>query len=302
MPSIHGVLPALVTPLDCDGRLDRAGLDRLLDHVLAVPVAGVSPAGSTGEGPLLPASLRLELARAVGERLTSGQWLVPGVPAPTADAAITEIESLAGTGASAVLLPPPWYYPLEAGEVVDYFAGVADAAALPLVLYDIRRFTKVPIPSEAVAELAAHPRIIGIKDSSGDFEHLSMTVWATAERADFSVLTGGDSTFLAALTTGAAGTIAASVNLVPAAVQGIYEAVRSGRPEEAWPLQRQVASVVSACSAAGFPSGWKAALEVLGICGRWTSPPLHPTEAPLLAELTRRLEGLELTAGTSGHG
>ena len=294
MSTLQGVLPALVTPLDADARLDRAGLGRLLDHVLAVPIAGVSPAGSTGEGPLLPAALRVELTRAVAERLSSDQWLVAGVPAPTAGAALAEIETLAGAGANAALLPPPWYYPLGPGELADYFAGVADAAALPLVVYNIPRFTKVSIPPATVAELAAHPNIVGIKDSSGDFEHLSQTVWATAGRADFSVLTGTDSTLLAALVTGAAGTIAGSVNIVPAAVQAIHDAVRAGRLEEAREPQRRVASVVTACSAAGFPSGWKAALEVLGICGRWPAPPLVATNAELLGELTEALERLEL--------
>jgi len=299
VPTLQGVLPALMTPLDADARLDRAGLGRLLDHILAVPVAGVSPGGSTGEGPLLPAPLRVELTRAVAERLSPEQWLVAGVPAPSAEAALAEIETLANAGASAALLPPPWYYPLDPGEVTAYFAGVADVAALPLVLYDIPRFTKVSIAPTTVAELAAHPNIVGIKDSSGDFEHLSATVWATAGRADFSVLTGTDSTLVAALLTGAAGTIAASVNIVPAVMQAIHDEVRAGHLEEAGALQRRVASVATACSAAGFPAGWKAALEVLGICGRWPAPPLVATSEERFDELTVALEGLGVRrAGT----
>ncbi len=292
MPTLQGVLPALVTPLDADARLDRAGLDRLLDHVLAVPIAGVSPAGSTGEGPLLAAPLRLELTRTVAGRLSPDQWLLPGVPAPTAGEALAEIEALAGAGASAALLPPPWYYPLDPGELVGYFTGVADAAAVPLVLYDIPRFTKVSLPPGTVAELAAHPRIIGIKDSSGDFEHLARTVWATADQPGFSVLTGTDSTLLAALVSGAAGTIAASVNIVPGTVQGVYDAVRAGRLDEAGARQRRVAAIATACSAARFPSGWKAALEVLGICGRWPAPPLAATDAGRLDTLAAELDRL----------
>ncbi|HET9071634.1 MAG TPA: dihydrodipicolinate synthase family protein, partial [Acidimicrobiales bacterium] len=202
MPSIRGVLPALVTPLDAAGRLDRAGLDRLLDHVLAAPLAGIAPGGSTGEGPLLSPEQRVELAGAVRARLTADQWLVPGVPAPTATAALGEIEALAGAGASAVLLPPPWYYPLGPAEVVRYFTAVADAAALPLVLYNIPRFTKVSLDPEVVAELAGHPRIVGTKDSSGDLEHLTRTTRLTAATDDFSVLTGTDGSFLDALTAG----------------------------------------------------------------------------------------------------
>lgn len=295
MPSIRGVLPALVTPLDGAGRLDRAGLDRLLDHVLAAPLAGIAPGGSTGEGPLLSPEQRVELAGAVRARLTADQWLVPGVPAPTAAAALGEIEALAGAGASAVLLPPPWYYPLGPAEVVRYFTTVADAAALPLVLYNIPRFTKVSLDPEVVAELAGHPRIVGTKDSSGDLEHLTRTARLTAATDDFSVLTGTDGSFLDALTAGGDGLIGASVNVAPGLAQRLYDAARAGDADEARAVQGRIAAVVAACDQLGFPAGWKAALHVLGVCG---SDPAHPLPGPDpagLPALRAALAGLGIT-------
>lgn len=275
MPSLRGVLPALVTPLDADGRLDHPGLGRLLDHLLAAPLAGIAPAGSTGEGPLLSPQLRVELTRAVRARLDDHHWLIPGVPAPTAAGALAEIAALADAGATAVLLPPPWYYPLGPAAAVRYFVAVADAAALPIVVYHIPRFTKATLPPEAIAEVAGHPRIIGVKDSSGDHDHLAGTARAAAS-ADFSVLTGTDATLRDALDAGAAGIIGASVNVVPSLVQRLYEATRAGEADASRELQRRVAGVVEACNRPGFPAGWKAALQLLGICdGR----PAHPLPA-----------------------
>jgi dihydrodipicolinate synthase/N-acetylneuraminate lyase len=278
-------MPALVTPLDDDGQLDRVGLDRLLDHILATPLAGIAPAGSTGEGPLLTQALRLALTKAVRERLTDEQWLVPGVPAPSAEAAIAEIKGLVEAGADAVLLPPPWYYPLGPREIVHYFGSVADASPLPIVLYNIPRLTKVSIDPEVVAELASHPMIIGMKDSSGDLEHLART----ASEAGLPVLTGSDATLLDALHHGASGCIGASVNVVPDAVQAIYAAHASGRIGEAENLQKRVADVVAACSAAGFPAGWKAALEILGVCRGRPAHPLRPIDVERMRVLAAAL-------------
>ncbi len=292
MPSINGVLPALLTPLADTGGLDHAGLERLLDHVLAVPLAGLSPCGSTGEGPLLSRDVRVDTVRRCAARLSPGQWLVPGASGVNARAALEEIEAYAQAGAAAVLLAPPWYYPIGAGEVLDFFGAVADESALPLVLYNIPAMTKVVIPVATVAELATHPGVIGIKDSSRDFEYLQGVVSRTATADDFAVLTGTDTMLAASMTAGAHGTIAASVNIVPSLVQDLYDAVRSGRPDEARPLQGRLVKVVEAARRAGFPRGWKAAAEALGLCSGLTAHPLRPAGPDEVAVLVSQLEGL----------
>ncbi len=299
MASLSGVLPALVTPLDTGGRLDRAGLDRLLDHVLAAPVTGIAPAGSTGEGPLLGLATRVELTRAVRDRLGDGPWVVAGVPARNAPEALTEIDALAKAGASAVLLPPPWYYPVGTAEVVSYFGAIAGSSALPIVAYHIPRLTKVALSPEAMAELAPHPGIVGIKDSGGDPAHLAAVVEACAGY-DLAVMTGTDSAMLAALAAGAAGLIGASVNVVPGLVTRLYAAARAGDEEQSARLQLQVAAVVDACGALGFPQAWKAALFVLGVCSARPAHPLVAPDADALAGLDSELRRLGLTRRREG--
>lgn len=292
MASLTGVMPALLTPLDQSGRLDRAGLDRLLDHVLAVPVAGVSPCGSTGEGPLLGREVRVEVVRAVAARLDPGQRLVAGAAAADAEGARREVEAYAEAGATAALVPPPWYYLLDDRETLSFYTAVAEGCALPLVLYNIPAMTKVAIPPGVVAELSQHPNVIGIKDSSRDFEYFSAVRSMTGARADFSLLTGTDTMLLASLLVGGAGTIAASVNLVPSLVQDLYQCVVSGRLAEARELQQRLAGVVSAARRPGFPRGWKAAAQVLGLCSAHTAHPLRPADGPQTDALAEELRGL----------
>jgi dihydrodipicolinate synthase/N-acetylneuraminate lyase len=291
MAPLSGVMPALLTPLDESGGLDRPGLDRLLDHVLAAPLAGVSPCGSTGEGPLLGRPLRVETVRAVAARLRPGQALVAGTAAPSAAAAREEIDAYAEAGATAALVAPPWYFPLSAGEIGEFYLAVAEDSALPVVLYNIPAMTKVTIPAPVVAELAGHPRVAGVKDSSRDFEYFNAVVAATRS-AEFSVLTGTDTMLLASLVAGGAGTIAASVNVVPHLAQGLYEAATAGRLEEASRLQESLTGVVSAARRAGFPRGWKAAAAALGLCSDRTAHPLRPADGAETAALTKELAEL----------
>lgn len=292
MPSVNGVLPALLTPLTDTGGLDHAGIETLLDHVLAVPLAGLSPCGSTGEGPLLSRDVRVDTVRRCVARLTPGQWLVPGASGVNARETLDEIEAYADAGAGAVLVPPPWYYPIDAGEVLDFFAAVAERSALPLVLYNIPAMTKVVIPVAAVAELASHPRVIGIKDSSRDFEYFQAVVSVSGSADDFAVLTGTDTMLAASMKAGAHGTIAASVNIVPSLVQDLYDAVRSGRVDETRLLQARLVKIVEAARRAGFPRGWKSAAAALGLCSALTAHPLRPVNAEEGAALRADLEGL----------
>lgn len=295
MPSLSGVLPALLTPLTDTGKLDPAGMDRLLSHVLAAPLAGVSPCGSTGEGPLLPREVRVEAVRAVAGRLSQGQWLVPGASGVNAEAALQEIEAYAAVGATAVLVPPPWYYPIGAGEVLDFFAGVADRSALPIVLYNIPTMTKVVIPVPTVAQLAGHTKVIGIKDSSRDFEYLQSVLSSTASAEDFAVLTGTDTMLMASMVVGGDGTIAASVNIVPSLVQDLYQACLAGKLDTARAFQERLVAVVAVARQAGFPRGWKAAAEALGLCSSVTAHPLRPASPDEAATVASELRALLYT-------
>lgn len=277
---LRGVMAALITPLREDGSVDEGGLARLVERVASGGADGISPAGSTGEGSLLTREQRLALTSRVRQLAAPGMPVIPGVPLVAIADGQAELEALARAGASAALVAPPAYYPLSDDGVLRMYETLADAAPLPLVLYNIPVFTKVRLSPAVVTRLAAHPAIIGIKDSSRDMEYQQQVIMATAE-ADFSVLTGTDTLLVASLALGAAGAIAASVNLVPDLTSGIYHAFEADDMATAVRLQRRLARIVAACRRGYFPAGWKAALEIAGTCERHPAPggtPLSPEE------------------------
>jgi 4-hydroxy-tetrahydrodipicolinate synthase len=277
---LSGVMAALVTPLREDGTLDTDGLARLVETVAGGGADGISPAGSTGEGALLTREQRLTLTARVRQLAPPGMPVIPGVPLVTVADGPPELEALAAAGATAALVAPPAYYPLSDDGVLRMYQALADAAPLPLVLYNIPVFTKVRLSPAVVARLAAHPAIIGIKDSSRDMEYQQQLIMATGE-ADFSVLTGTDTLLVASLALGAAGAIAASANLVPDLASGIYHAFEAGDMTTAVRLQQRLARIVAACRRGYFPAGWKAALEIADVCQRHPAPggtPLSPEE------------------------
>lgn len=289
---LHGVHVALATPIDpTTGDLDPAGLSRLLDRVVGGGIDGICPTGSTGEGPRLTRSQRLTVLQSVRERVGPDRIVVPAASSLNLPEAVAEVAELAAAGASAVLLAPSPYYPQAPAEVIAWYRTVAEETGAPLVLYNIPAMTKISIAPGAVAELAALPNVIGIKDSSRDVEYLQQVLRATAA-ADFSVLTGSDTLQLASLVVGAHGMIAAGMNLVPQLGRAVHAAVAAGDLDTARRAQRELTAIVTACRVGQSPAGWKAALAWAGICSDALVPPAAALPAEVRADLGATLDRL----------
>ncbi len=286
--AIGTVMAALATPLEQSGRLDVSSLGRLVDHILAGGADGLCPAGSTGEGPLLSRETRVALVQAVTGMAPAGTPVIPGTLSVNPDATLADIEAYADAGATSVLVPPPFYYPLGDGAVADFYNYVAERSALPVLIYNIPAMTKVPVAPAVTAELSDHPRIAGMKDSSRDMEYFSTIAARTAASEGFCLLTGSDTLLSASLAAGGKGTIAASVNLVPGLVRSLYNASISGEAT-ARSLQARLADVVFACRRPGFPAGWKAALKLAGLCEATLAAPLREATESATAALADEL-------------
>jgi dihydrodipicolinate synthase/N-acetylneuraminate lyase len=296
--ALEGVIVALITPVNQDGRVDHGALRQLAERLVSRGVSGISPLGSTGEGYSLGLEQRLAVVDTVAAAVPEGMPVIPGVFAHNHEQAVAEIAAYADHGGTAVLAAPPSYYPLGASEQEAYFARVADAAALPLVLYNIPRFTKVQIAAAAAVALAAHPRVAGLKDSGGDLGYGTalLDALAAAKRgsADFSVLTGIDSLLVSYLLAGARGTICGSLNLVPDLVLAVYEAVRAGKVGEALRHEARLRAVNRACAVGALPAAWKAAVAATGIGSPWLVPPRAPLTIAETATLVDRLTALDV--------
>jgi 4-hydroxy-tetrahydrodipicolinate synthase len=294
--TLSGAMAALATPWQSGGSgsgsggagggLDVSGIERLVERIVNGGADGISPAGSTGEGALLTRAQRIELTTRVRQLTPAGLPVITGLPLTTLTDGPAELDALAAAGAGAALVAPPSYYPLSDDAVRKLYAELADTTPLPLVLYNIPVFTKVRLSPAVVGWLAGHPSVIGIKDSSRDMEYQQQVIMATASK-DFAVLTGTDTLLVASLTLGAAGTIAGSVNLVPELASGICRAFGSGDMATATELQERLSRIVAVCRPGLFPAGWKAALELAGVCSRTMAglgTPLSDAECARLAD------------------
>lgn len=295
MPVPEGVIVALLTPVDRDGRVDHGALGRLVERLVDRGVTGISPLGSTGEGYSLGLEQRLAVVETVTRSVPAGMPVIPGVFAHNHEQAVDEIAAYADRGGTAVLAAPPAYYPLTAAEQEAYFSRLADAAALPLVLYNIPVFTKIQIRPSVAAALASHPQVAGLKDSGRDLGYaaeLLDAVAAVGAAADFSVLTGTDSMLVSYMLAGARGTICANANVVPEMVLAVYDAVKAGKLDDALRHEARLRAVQAAFGGGAPPAAYKAALASTGIGERWLVPPRLPLTEDETAQLLGRLTAL----------
>jgi 4-hydroxy-2-oxoglutarate aldolase len=178
---LEGIFPAITTPFLADGRLYLRKLEENVERYSRAPVSGIVVLGSTGEAVMLDDDESREVLRTASQAASPQKVLLAGTGRESAAATLKLAECAADLNYDAVLVRTPSYYgplmrPLE---MATYFRTIADRSPLPVVLYSIPKFTKYELPVDLVADLAAHPNIIGIKDSSGSIERIAQLVAAT---------------------------------------------------------------------------------------------------------------------------
>ena len=279
---LSGIWAPLVTPFTADEEVDLEALAFNVELYGQTPLRGYVALGTTGEFVHLSDDERGRVIETV-VRAARGDHrpVMAGVGGHATRVAVEQARRAADAGAQALLVWPPFYYKaqMDAEALVDYFTAVADASPVPVILYHIPQNTGVALSPAVVGELAAHPRIAGIKDSSGQ---PSQTIAFLREGGPgFAVFVGSTTALLAGLAAGAAGGILATANVAPYECCEVYEHGRAGRWTEAAEVYRRVAAVDEVLSRLGL-GAMKAALEMLGYRGGYPRRPLvRPDEAEL---------------------
>ena len=293
---LAGVIPALATPLSRDGTVDEAGVTRLVEHVIAGGVTGLLALGSTGECSSLDEPSRRAALAAVAAANSGRTPIICGVAQTNLAGAQHEVAAAAALGADAALVTPPFYYPADQAGVLAFYRSLSRKSPIPIFVYNIPQFTKVVAEPETVAVLAREGAIVGIKDSSRNFEYFELVCAATRDLPHFRVFTGSDTMLLVSLVMGGAGTICGAANVAPAWVVDIYEAYRRGEIESARELQDRLTVLVMSLRDGTFPAAIKAALDMMGICEPWLARPLAPLDDVSRAELGAKLSEWGLVA------
>ena len=273
MVKLKGVYPAMVTPLTPEEKVDTEAMRRVVRYCLEGGVHGVLVLGSTGEFPAMTASMRQEAIEATLDEVQGRVPVLIGCGEPGTRRTIEQVKAAAANKADAVVVAIPYYYPLDQAGVIRHYEMVAEASTLPVIIYNFPQMTKITIAPDTAARLAAHPNIIGIKDSAGDFVAMQRYIDMTAE-ADFAVMSGNPALGLSAYHLGARGGIFAGCSLVPKLCADVYKAFAAGDLQAAVALQKK-ASLIPLMGGFGPNSAViKLGLARLGICGPDVTAPL----------------------------
>jgi 4-hydroxy-2-oxoglutarate aldolase len=290
---LAGVLTPIPTPFDSRGDVDAVALCSSLTRWLATPLTGFVVLGSNGEAALLDEDESDRVVAIARDAVPRDRTFIVGTGRESTRAAIAATTRAAALGADAVLVRTPGFFKAQmtATAFVRHYTAIADASPIPVLLYNFTAVTGVILPIDAVAELAGHQNIAGMKESNGDVARLGDLV-AAAPRG-FSLLAGSASTFVEALQAGATGGILALASVVPDACTRLFELTRSGRHEEAKTLQQRLTPLAKFLGSTHGVPALKAALERVGCDVGQPRLPLMPLDAATIVELQTILSALE---------
>ena len=174
-----GIIPPMVTPLLDDDTIDHAGLERLVEHLLAGGVHGLFNLGTTGEGPSLSHALRCQLIETTMAQVAGRVPVLVGITDTSFVESVELADFAADVGSQAVVASTPYYFATAQPELLEYLEQLVKAVSLPLVLYNMPQLTKVSFEPDTVRQALQWENVIGIKDSSGDMKYFNRLVEAT---------------------------------------------------------------------------------------------------------------------------
>jgi 4-hydroxy-tetrahydrodipicolinate synthase len=288
-----GSIPALVTPMGEDGSIDFAAWDALLDFHLAAGSDGVVVGGTTGESPVLERGELEELIRRAKARLGGRIPVIAG--SGTNGTAKTVALSCAaeGAGADALLVVTPYYNrPTQEG-LYRHFSAIADSVNVPVILYNVPGRTVCDMLPETVVRLSGHPRIVGIKEATGDMSRAASILGAA--RPGFRLLSGDDPTAAELMKRGARGVISVTANVAPRAMHEMCAAALEGRHAEAAALNEKLMPLHLAMFVEPNPIPVKWAVARLGLMERGIRLPLTPLSERLEPELLAAMKATGVT-------
>jgi len=289
-----GIIPAITTPFDATGAIDREGLERNLGSLLDAGVHGFVATGTMGEaGSLDPAERRSVVAATV--RAADGRVpVVAGVSAGTATAAGAYAVDAARAGAGAIMLLPPLGYRGDEREIVGFYRSVAEAAGLPVMAYNNPEASGTDMPPALIARLAAEvEQVVAVKECSGDARRIAALL---NNAPGLEVLVGGDDWALEGLCAGATGWISGVADCAPAECVELYEACRAAELDRARAIYARLLPLARLDMTPKLVQFYKGAQDALGFTGGPVREPRLELDDADRAVLDAALEALRTHA------
>lgn len=298
-PKIAGIFTPNMAPLDSRGEINEAQLRRYVDWVVERGVHGLYPNGSTGEFTRFTADERRRIVEIVCEQARGRVPVLAGAAEANIRETLRACEQYLEYGARAVAIVSPFYYRLSPGAVYEYFREIAEQSPIDVTLYNIPMFAS-PIDVPTVRRLAELPRVVGIKDSSGDVSQmLRMMAAVQPVRPDFTFLCGWEPALAPMLAMGCQGATLAMSGIVPEVTRAMYDLSLAGKLSEARSLQLRLTEVFDlVLTCANFPEGVRAALACRGFDFGASRQPADPAQQIDRARLQQLIDQLLATVAS----
>jgi 4-hydroxy-2-oxoglutarate aldolase len=273
MKKLKGIMPPIATPFIND----EVAYEKLAQNFSKWNKTGLSGfvvMGSNGESVFLTRNEKLKLVEEVKKNISEDKLLIAGTGSDSIRETISLSNEAADCGADFVLILTPSFYKSEMkpAAYIKYFSAVADKTKVPVIIYNVPKFTGVDIEAETVAKLAEHKNIVGIKNSSENVRQTTEMIDQTPN--DFAVIIGTASVLYPDLAAGAVGGILALANIAPNECVQIQKFVEDGKHTEALELQKRMLPVNKAITAKYGVAGLKAAMGMLDYFGGEPRAPL----------------------------
>ena len=279
MTKINGVIPPMITPFGEKGELDSKAFVSNIEKWNKDSLAGYLVIGSNSETAYLNEKEKLELVKLTVEHAKKGRLIMVGSGLESARETIKLTNKCAKLGAHCALILTPFYYgsSMDSKAMIRFYTEVADNSSIPILIYNVTKFTHVNIGADAVAELSRHKNIVGMKDSNGDVPQLA-TFLRVADPS-FQVITGTYSAFYPALAMGITATISAMANCCPNEIAETQNLYNAGKLKESFALYQRMFPVNTAVTGTFGIAGLKYACDYLGYSGGHVRNPLADLNA-----------------------
>ncbi|CAM9456179.1 unnamed protein product [Scytosiphon promiscuus] len=287
-----GSYVALVTPMKMDGQIDEEALRGLLRWHVESGTDGIVALGTTGEASMMTVEERQLVLDIAVEEVGGKVPLVAGTSSVNPLVVIDQSKQAAERGADAVLVVTPAYVKPSQLGLVKFYEMIADQSAVPVVLYNVPSRTAVDMGTAAIAELAKHPRIIGLKDATGDLSRIGELKAACPD--DFLFYSGDDETGMEFCLRGGDGLISVTADVAPREMSDLVKACRAGDKAAAESINNKVIELHSKLFVQGNPVTVKYALARMGLVKDALRVPLVPMEDQYRDTVDKALESAGL--------
>lgn len=274
-PLFTGCGTALITPFK-NGQVDFPALDRLVEDQIAHGVSALIAVGTTGEPATMTWEEHLAVIRRVVEKADHRVPVIAGTGSNATSEAVYAAKHSAEFGADAQLVVTPYYNKTSQAGLVAHFNAIADAATLPVIVYNVPSRTGLNIGPEALAEICQHENVIAVKEANADVSQAMEKLRLCGDKVDFYC--GNDDLILPTMACGFKGVISVLSNVVPAETSRMAQLALEGKNQEAAAIQLKLLPLINALFSETSPIPVKAAMAKLGLCEDELRLPLVPMQ------------------------